>query len=128
VKLYRLYNLTELGPASGLHFFSRDQAEAYKELVKWPYAETGRWPLADGSTVPLKDVDLRIEDTSLAALALPGLDAVLWEQGGQLGAAPLIPGNCFDPDEWRPYTASDMAHPTLGPQLESAWKALKQGT
>lgn len=124
MKLFRLYNLTELGPASGLHFMDRAKAEAYKDLVKWPYADTGLWPMADGSRVLLKDVDLRVETVDLKALALPNLDMVLMEQNATLGSCPLLPGDCFDPDEWRAFGPVEMTHPTLGPQLEQAWKAL----
>ena len=127
MKLYRLYNLTELGPASGLHFFKREGAEAYKDLVKWPYADSGRWPLAGGGSVALAQVDLRVESIDVTLLLLPALDMVLWEQMGVLGAAPLLPGDCFDPDEWAGYSSGDFAHPTLGLQLETAWKTLKRG-
>jgi hypothetical protein len=124
VKLYRLYNLTELGPASGLHFFDRAKAEAYKELVKWPYADTGLWPMADGSRVLLKDVDLRVETVELKVLPLPNLDLVLSEQNELLGSCPLLPGDCFDPDDWKAFGPAELTHPTLGPQLDQAWNAL----
>jgi hypothetical protein len=127
MKLYRLYNLTELGPASGLHFFKREGAEAYKDLVKWPYADSGRWPLSNGSTVPLSLVDLRVEEAEMDVLLAPEQEAVIWEQEKALGSAPLLPGDCFDPDEWRAYSSADLANPVTGIRVEQAWRRHKQG-
>lgn len=127
MRLYRLYNLTELGPASGLSFFKREGAEAYKDLVKWPYANSGRWPLAGGGSVALDQVDLRVESVDQNVLVEPSLETVLWEQDGQLGGAPLLPGDCFNPDEWRAYGPADFANPVSGLRLEQAWRQLKTG-
>lgn len=127
MKLYRLYNLTELGPASALLFTKREDAEAYKDLVKWPYAETGRWPLIGGGSVALEQVDLRVESVDMAAVVVPEAEQVLWERDGMLGSAPWLPGDCFNPDEWKPFSAADLAHPVTGIRLEQAWRSLKPG-
>jgi hypothetical protein len=124
MKLYRLFNLTELGPASGLLFFKREGAEGYKDLVKWPYADSGRWPLAGGGSVALEQLELRVEAVDMAVAVEPLLDAVVWEQQGRLGGAPLLPGDCFDPDEWLPYSPADLAHPVTGIRLEQARRSL----
>ncbi len=128
MKLYRLYNLTELGPASSLSFLKREGAEAYKDLVKWPYADSGRWPLAMGGSVALDQVDLRVEALDMDVVIEPTLDVALWEQHGVLGGASMLPGDCFNPDEWHAYGSADFAHPVTGPRLEQAWEQLKRGT
>lgn len=127
MRLYRVYNLTELGPASGLLFFKREDAEKYKELVKWPYVNDGRWPLSGGGSVPLNELELRVESLDMDVLPDQELDQVLWEQAGVLGAAPLLPGDCFDPDQWCAYSPADLANVHLGSRLELAWQALKRG-
>lgn len=125
MKLYRLYNLSELGPACALHFLKREGAEAYKDLVRWPYVNEGRWPLPSGASLPLDQVDLRVEVVEKPVSVEPFLESVLWEHGGELGGAPLLLGDCFDPDEWLAYTPADFGHPVIGPRLDQAWQKLK---
>jgi hypothetical protein len=126
MKLHRLFNLTELAPAAGLHFVRREDAEAYKQLVRWPYAAEGRWPLADGGSVPLEAVDLRVEVVDVPVVLEPALHLAVQERDGALGTAPLLPGDCFDPDEWTPCTPAQLAHPVSGPRLEQAQRQLHQ--
>jgi len=125
MRVYRLFNVTEHEPTCGLHFLEREEAERYKELVKWPYANDQRWPLAEGREVPLDRVELRVEPLERHWLAEPDLGVVVFEQDGQLGGAPLLPGNCFDPDEWQAAPAADMANPELFTLWEKARLALK---
>jgi hypothetical protein len=125
MRVYRLFNLSEHGPASGLHFLDRDEADRYRELVKWPYANEGTWPLADGRELPLERVELRVEPLERRWLAEPELGVVVFEQEGQLGGAPLLPGNCFDPDEWQAAPATELANPETAALWEKARLALK---
>ena len=125
MRVYRLFNVTEHGPASGLHFLERQQAEQYRELVKWPYANEGRWPLADGRELPLDRVELRVEPLERHWVVEPELGQVIFEQEGQLGGAPLLPGNCFDPDEWQAAPLADLASPELAVLWEKVRLALK---
>jgi hypothetical protein len=127
LKLHRLYNLTELQPAAGLHFIRREDAERYKELVRWPYVNEGRWPLADGRSVSLDKLDLRIESVDLPAVLEESLVVVVMERDGKLGSAPFLTGDCFDPDEWQPFSALELAHPVHGPRIEMARQRLKAG-
>lgn len=69
----------------------------------------------------------RAESVELHALPEPSVDAMVWEREGRLGGAPLLPGGCFDPDQWQPYSAADLAHPVTGVRLEQAWEKLKRG-
>jgi len=125
MKLYRLYNLSELGPACGLHFLKREGAEGFKDLIRWPYINDSRWPLVNGGTLPLDQVDLRVEVLDKPVAVESFLESVVWEQQGQLGGAPLLLGDCFDPDEWQPYPKADFDNPVLGPRLDQAWQRLK---
>ena len=120
MRLYRLYNLSEHAPASGLLFFRRDQAERYRELVKWPYANNQRWPLPDGREIPLAAVDLRVELIERAAFPEPELGVVVFRHEGAPGGAPLLPGDCFDPDEWAPAPALELDSPVTGPRWQRA--------
>jgi hypothetical protein len=120
VKLYRLYNLSETAPAAGLHFLKREDAERYKEVVRWPYEASGRWPRADGGEIPLEQLDLRVEVVELPVLVDRSLELVLARHEGQLGSAPLLAGDCFDPRAWEACSPEDLAHPLLGPLLENA--------
>jgi hypothetical protein len=124
MRVYRLFNVSEHEPASGLHFLGRDEAERYKELVKWPYANEGTWPLADGRVLPLERLELRVEPLERPWLADPELGLVVFEQDGQLGGAALLPGDCFDPDEWQPAPAADGAGPDQTVLWERARLAL----
>lgn len=125
MKFYRLYNLTELEPAAALHFLKRESAEKYRELVKWPYANDGLWPLHKGGSIPLASLDLRVESVELPAVVLDAFDIVVFEREGKLGSAPYIPGECFNPDEWQPCSALDLASPVLGPRLLEAQLKVK---
>jgi hypothetical protein len=125
VRFYRLFNVSEHEPASGLHFVNRDEADRYKELVKWPYANEGLWPLADGRELDLDKVELRVEPLERHWLPEPELGLVVFEQDGQLGGAPLLPGNCFDPDEWQAAPAAELASPELSALWEHARVALR---
>ena len=127
MKLHRLFNLTELAPAAGMHFFAREDALKYRELVLWPYVNEGRWPLPDGSTIPLESLDLRVETVEMPLVVDKTLLLVLTERDGKLGGAPLLPGNCFDPDEWEACTAAELAHPVHGTLLQRAQQLLKDG-
>jgi len=85
--------------------------------VKWPYANDGLWPLADGRELPLERLELRVEPLERHWLAEAELGLVVFEQDGQLGGAPLLPGNCFDPDEWQAAPPAELA----GPEVTLLW-------
>jgi hypothetical protein len=125
LKLYRLYNQTELKPASGLLFLKREDALKYQDLVRWPYANSGRWPLPGGLDIPLDRLDLRVEAVDLPGELEQSLDLVVMEREGRLGGAALLPGDCFDPAEWEAFTPEDLAHPVTGPLMEAAGKKLR---
>jgi len=125
VRVYRLFNVSEHEPTCGLHFLGRDEAERYKELVKWPYANDGLWPLADGRELPLERVELRVEPLERPWLADPELGMVVFEQEGHVGGAPLLPGNCFDPDEWQAAPSAELANPDQSLLWEKARLALQ---
>jgi|GEM_PF-2235231 hypothetical protein len=126
MRLYRLYNLSEHAPACGLLFFRRDQAEQYRELVKWPYANTQRWPLPDGREIPLAAVDLRVELLERDVAQAPELGVVVFRNEGVPGGAPLLPGDCFDPDEWQAAGAADLDGPATGLRWRQALAELKE--
>jgi hypothetical protein len=125
VRLFRLYNRTELVPASGLLFLMREDAEKYKDLVRWPYAESGRWPLPGGREIPLEALDLRVDVVDIAGVLERALSLVVMEREGRLGGAALLSGDCFDPGEWEVFTPEDLAHPVRGPLMEQAGKKLR---
>jgi hypothetical protein len=125
MKLYRLYNLTELAPAAPLHFLKRDDAEQYKEVIRWPYAAGGRWPLAKGGEIPLEQLDLRVEVVDLPVLVDRDLDQVLAKFEDRLCAAPLLAGDCFDPRAWEACSPEELAHPLRGPLLARAQTRLE---
>lgn len=125
MKLYRLYNLTELAPAAPLHFLKREDAEQYKEVIRWPYEAGGRWPMAKGGEIPLEQLDLRVEVVDLPVVLDRALDLVLAKHEGRLGAAPLLAGDCFDPRSWEACTPEELAHPARGPLLAKAQTKLE---
>jgi hypothetical protein len=125
VKLYRLYNLTEQKPASGLLFLKREDALNYQDLVRWPYANSGRWPLAGGLEMPLDQLELRVEAVEFPGLLEKTLGLVVMEHEGRLGGSALLGGDCFDPAEWEAFTPEDLAHPVSGPLMEQAGKRLR---
>lgn len=125
MRLYRLYNLTEHAPASGLLFFRRDQAEKYRELVKWPYLNSQRWPLPDGREIPLEAVDLRVEVLERPVAQAAELGLVVFRNEGVPGGAPWLPGDCFDPDEWQAASALDLESPDLAARWQAALVGLK---
>lgn len=125
MRLYRLYNLTEQAPASGLHFLKREGAEKYKDLVRWPYAESGRWPLPGGREIPLKDIDFYVEPVDLPVVVEPALGLAVMEREGVLGTSALLPGDCFDPKEWLACAQEELEHPFSGPLLEEARRRLR---
>ena len=126
MKAFRLYNLTELGPASPLHFLERAGAEGYREYVTWPYEKTGHYPLRDGTKVRLADLDLRVEEFDLNAVLVPELEMLLIERDGVIGHCFILPGKCFDPDSWEPASAAELGNPQAGPLLEEAQRKMKQ--
>lgn len=115
MKVYRLRNHSEGAPASSLLFLRREDAERYKELVLWPYANSGFWPLAAGGELPLDQVDLRAEAVELDACVEESLGLAVMMNAGRLGGVALLPGDCFDPDEWEPCAPEELAHPVRGP-------------
>jgi hypothetical protein len=125
VRTYRLFNQSEGAPASGLVFLKREDAERYKDVVLWPYANTGFWPLPGGRELRLDELDLRVELFSLRAVLEPALGAVVMERDGRLGSAALLAGDCFDPEEWEPCPPGERDHPARGPLWEAAREALK---
>lgn len=127
MKLHRLFNLTELEPATGLYFIRHEDAEKFKQMIVWPYLSEGRWPLAAGHSIPLAKLDLRVETVDLAAVVDESLMLVVMEHAGKLGTAPFLTGDCFNPDDWAPCSASDLSHPIIGPRLAIAQQRLKQG-
>ena len=60
-------------------------------------------------------------------LPVPELGLVVFEQEGSVGGAPLLPGDCYDPDEWQLATPLELAHPVTGPRWEQAERALRNG-
>lgn len=126
MKAYRLYNLTELGPASPLHFLEKGGAEGYRAYVKWPYEKGGRYPLHDGSSIALNDLDLRVEEVDLNGVQIPELELLLIERDGLIGTCYVLPGKSFDPDSWAPANTAELSHPQAGPLLEEAQRRLKQ--
>lgn len=125
MKAFRLYNLTELSPASPLHFLEKAGAEAYRDYVKWPYEKTGRFPLRDGSSVRLADLDLRTEEVEINAVAVPSQELLLIERDGLIGLCYLLPGNCYNPDDWAPASAAELAYPEAGVLLDQAKRHLR---
>lgn len=126
MKAFRLYNLTELGPASPLHFLEKAGADGYRDYVRWPYEKTGRYPLHQGGSVPLADLDLRTEEVDVNAVLVPELEILLVERDGFVGTCHLLPGNCFNPDNWAPASSAELAHPEAGKLLDEAQKRLRK--
>lgn len=127
MKTFRLYNLTELGPASPLHFLERSGAEAYRDYVRWPYGNSGRYPLHAGGSVPLADLDLRTEQVDLNGVLIPELELILLERDGMIGTCHVLPGHCFDPDSWEPANMAELGHPQAGALIEEAQRRLGGG-
>jgi len=127
MKLYRLYNQTELKPASGLLFLKREDALKYQDLVRWPYANSGRWPLPGGLDIPLDRLELRVEVVDLPGELEKTLALVVMEHEGRLGGAALLPGDCFRPRGMGGLHAEDLAHPVKGPLMEAAGKRAAGG-
>jgi hypothetical protein len=127
MKLHRLFNLTELEPATGLYFVRMEDAEKFKQMIVWPYVKEGRWPLAAGHSIPLEKLDLRVETVELAAVIEEHMMVVVMEHAGKLGTAPFLTGDCFNPDDWAQCSPLDLAHPIYGPRLELAQQRLKSG-
>lgn len=126
MKAFRLYNLSELGPASPLHFLERAGAEGYRDYVKWPYLKTGFYPTRDGEKVPLADLDLRVEEVEINAVMVPELELLLIERDGIVGNCYVLPGKCYDPDSWAPASAAELGNPQAGPLLEEAQRRFRQ--
>ncbi len=59
------------------------------------------------------------------AIADPALGSVVSQRGGELGAAPLLPGGCFDPDQWLACPAGELRDPIRGPLWERAASSLR---
>ncbi len=124
MRVYRLYNLTELGPASPLHFLKKVGAENYRDLVRWPYANSKRYPLHEGGSVALDDLDLRTEELDLNAVLVPELELLLVERDGLVGTCYVLPGDCFDPDSWAPANIQELSDPRSGALLTEAQRRL----
>jgi hypothetical protein len=125
LKLYRLHNSTEPGPASPLHFLKREDCDAYKDFVRWPYQNDGRYPLHQGGSIPLDKLELRIEELSMEAVLLPELEWILFLRDHALGSCAMLPGDCFNPDSWQPVGSLEAVHPVHGPLIEAAKKRLQ---
>ena len=125
MKAFRLYNLTELGPASPLHFLERAGAEGYRDYVLWPYKNSGLFPLQAGGSIKLDVLDLRVEEADLNAVLLPELELLLMERDGVVGSCYVLPGRCFNPDDWSPSGAAELAQPEAGRLLEEAKRRLR---
>lgn len=125
MKAFRLYNLSELGPASPLQFLERAGAEGYREYVKWPYLKVGQFPLHDGSSIPLDDLDLRIEEVEINATLVPELELLLVERNGLIGTCYVLPGKCFDPDSWAPASSLELSNPQAGKLLDEAERRMR---
>jgi|SRR5665213_1399280 len=124
MRVYRVYNRTENAPAAGLCFLKSQDAEKYKELIRWPYADSGFWPLPREKAIPMTMLDLQVENLDLPVLVEKGLRLVLMERENGTGAAPLLTGDCFDPEQWLAFTPEELTHPVLGPLLEQAQRKL----
>lgn len=125
LRCWRLRNFTEEDPGPGLYFLKKESAEAYKDLVRWPYAQDGKWPLPGGGELPLDQVDLKVEGFEAKAVVDPELDAVIWDEHGRLGRAYVLTGQCFDPDSWRPFSLTDFGDPVLRQRLDLASERLR---
>jgi hypothetical protein len=125
MKAFRLFNLTELSPASPLYFLERSGAEGYRSYVRWPYGHTGRWPLQSGGSIPLTELDLRTEEVDLPAVRVPELEMILLVRDSIIGCCYLLPGDCFNPDQWEHLSATDLSDPHNGPLLHDAQKKLR---
>lgn len=127
MRFYRLHNVSEGAPASELLFLRREDAERYQEILRWPYAVTGLWPLAAGGEMPLDGVRFAAEAVEMDASVEEGLGLVALARNGALGGAPLLPGDCFDPGQWRECPPEERRHPVRGAAWDRAAAALKGG-
>jgi hypothetical protein len=128
MRAYRLYNRTEPGPATPFLFLEKAGAEGYRDYIRWPYQNTGRFPLHQGGSLALADLDLRTEEVDVHAVLVPELDLFLVERDGAVGSCYLLPGDCFNPDDWIPANAVELGHPEAGKLLEAAQRRLKAGS
>jgi hypothetical protein len=125
MKAYRLHNRSEPGPASPLHFLSKAGADGYRDYFRWPYQNTGRYPLHQGGSIPVADLDLRTEEVEVKAVLAPELDLLFVERDGAIGVCYLLPGDCFNPDDWAPANPLELGHPEAGKLLAEAQKRLR---
>ena len=124
MRLYRVWNLTEHGPATPLHFLDRPSADRFVVIFKWPHEPSGLYLRQDGSEIPLAELQLRIESVDMPVMVDQALDSVFSFKEGELGRSFLLPGHCFDPDDWRSVTEIEWSTPGINEQLEAAGKRL----
>ena len=126
MRVYRIFNATDHVLATHLHFLDRHAAQKYADTVRWPYENLGLYPCADGRHIPLKDLELRIESAEHPGAYDPDLDCVITERHGELGRSDVIPGLCFDPDDFRPFTPAEWMDEKMAPKLEAIEAAMRE--
>ena len=78
-----------------------------------------------GGSVTLADLDLRVEEVEFNAVLIPELELVLVERDGLIGTCHLLPGDCFDPDDWEPASSAELGQPEAAGLIEEAGKRLR---
>ena len=125
LKCFQLINVTDSGlPASNLNFLDRNDALRYQKMLLWPFENLGYMPLSDGRKIKLSEVVLKVESRMIPGLYDPALDWVLSHKDGKLGFSAVVPGRCFDPDEWREVSEADRLDPNRAPLLAEAERHL----
>lgn len=124
MRLYRVWNLSEHGPATPLHFLERQGADRFVTIFRWPHEPSGFYLRQDGGELPLAELQLRVESVDMPVLVDEGLESVFSFNNGELGRCYLLPGRCFDPDDWKPVSEVEWGTPGINEKLEEAGKKL----
>ncbi len=124
MRLYRVWNLTEHGPATPLHFLERQGADRFVTIFHWPHETTGLYLSQDGVESPLDQLQLRVESIEMPILVDDALESVFSFKEGELGRSYLLPGRCFDPDDWKPVTEIEWGTTGINAKLEEAGRRL----
>jgi hypothetical protein len=128
MKIFRVINLSDhYLPATNLVFLDRADAQRYQKVLLWPFETLGYFSNSDGSRMPLDQVQFRVELQMMPAVHHAGLDWILWKKEGKLVYTPVVPGRCFDPEDYRVVGEHEMSDPELGPKIVEAEAQLHEG-
>ncbi len=127
MKCYRIVNYSDGGRlATPLHFLDRGDAQRYFKTWAWPWEPIGAFIASDGHSLPLSRVELRIEPVSLKAWYAADLEWVVIKKDEVLGYFTIVPGRCFDPEDWRPLSDIEQRDPVLAPKIAEAARNLEE--